>query len=57
MTSFAVIFPLPHKTANSVTPLLFRVTEDSPVSVVHLVLLDLLVPVVPLDLQETMVPR
>lgn len=39
------------------TSLLLRVTEDSPVSVVHLVLLDQLVPVVPPELQETMVPR
>lgn len=34
-----------------------EVTEDSPVSAVHLVLLDLLVPVDPLDLLETRVLR
>lgn len=43
--------------ADSVTPLLFRVTEVSPVSVVHLALLDPLVPVVPPELLETKVLR
>lgn len=42
---------------NSLPSLSFRVTEDSLVSVVLLVPLDLLVPVDPLDLPETMVLR
>lgn len=44
--------------ANSMSPpFLFRVTEVSPVSVVHLASLDPLVPVVPPELLETMVLR
>lgn len=39
------------------TPLFFRVKEVSLVSVVHLALLDQLVPAGPPDLQETRVPR
>lgn len=42
---------------DSVPPLPLRVTEDSPESVVPLVLLDPLVPVAPPDLLETMVLR